>query len=136
MGFASLAQRFAVVRCPSAGGKIVTSINCLHRRYGIPRLVLIGALVACGESQVVAVDNDLQVATVDVDPGSAALTVGETVQLAATGVDANGVAVQGTGAPQWDQGDAAIVTVSSSGLVTAVGPGSTTVSATIDGISG
>ena len=75
------------------------------------------------------------VATVDVAGGSAALSsLGETVQLAATAKDAGGATVSKSFT--WLSSDDAVATVSSSGLVTAVGNGTATITASVDGKNG
>ncbi|MEN9509963.1 MAG: hypothetical protein RLZZ621_2526, partial [Gemmatimonadota bacterium] len=75
------------------------------------------------------------VATVDVTPASPSLTVGATQQLTATPKDGNGNTLSGR-TTSWSIASAAIATVSTTGLVTAVAPGTTTATATIDGKSG
>ena len=68
-------------------------------------------------------------ASVEVSPATAALTpLGATVQLAAAALDANGHAVAGA-AYSWESSDAAVATVSSSGLVTAAGNGQARITA-------
>lgn len=74
------------------------------------------------------------VASVSVQPASAALTVGATFALTALAKDA-------TGAPldrvvTWSSDDPAVASVSTSGVVTAVAPGSATITARSDGKSG
>ncbi|MGH7583383.1 MAG: DUF2341 domain-containing protein [Gemmatimonadales bacterium] len=62
------------------------------------------------------------VATVDVSPASASIVAGATRQLIATPKDASGTAVSGE-TVTWASGNAAVASVSSSGLVTGVAPG-------------
>jgi N-acetylneuraminic acid mutarotase len=62
---------------------------------------------------------------ITVAPPTAALSIGETVQLSATVTNAGG---QPIGRPtSWTTGDAAVATVDATGLVSAVGPGSATI---------
>ena len=69
-------------------------------------------------------------ASVEVSPDSLEFTaLGDTVRLTATVLDANGSTVAGA-VVAWSSGDAAVATVDSSGLVTAIGSGATTVTAT------
>ena len=69
------------------------------------------------------------VATVDVSPATAELTaVGATVQLTAAALDGNGHAVAGAEF-SWESSDAAVATVDASGLVTAAGNGTATITA-------
>ncbi len=74
------------------------------------------------------------VASVTVSPSSATLTVPGTLQLSATARDASGAVVNV--AVTWSSASNAIVSVTPSGLITAIGPGSTVVSATAGGRTG
>ena len=77
------------------------------------------------------------VASVAVTPPSATLTVGgPTVTLAATPRDAAGTALSGRGATSWTSSNPAVATVGTTGVVTAVGAGSATITATIEGVAG
>jgi uncharacterized protein YjdB len=75
------------------------------------------------------------VARVDVS-GSPALAIGATAQLTATPFDAAGTRLDGRPAATWSTSSAAVATVSAAGLVTAVGAGSATITATIEGVNG
>jgi uncharacterized protein YjdB len=73
------------------------------------------------------------VATVAVAPGNANLFVGRTLQLSASARDAQGTAL--TGRPvSWSVSDPAIATISATGLVTAVAPGTIAITATVEGV--
>jgi uncharacterized protein YjdB len=72
---------------------------------------------------------------VSVTPATAALAVGGTQQLAAVARDAAGAERAGR-TFVWTSSAPAVATVSSTGLVTAVGAGSATITATADGVSG
>lgn len=74
------------------------------------------------------------VASVTVTPASTDVTVGGTVALAATAADTQGRPVSATFT--WDSRDEMVATVSGSGLVTGVGVGSTTVTATAKSVRG
>lgn len=74
------------------------------------------------------------VASVTVTPAESAILVGETVQLSAATLDATGATLTGR-TVTWSTADAQIASVAS-GLVTAVGPGSATITATSEGQSG
>jgi uncharacterized protein YjdB len=75
------------------------------------------------------------VASVTVQPTTASLFVGQTTVLLATVRDANGTVV--TDRPiTWSSSNTAVATVSATGVVTAVAPGSATVSASAGGRSG
>ena len=75
------------------------------------------------------------VASVSVTPSPANLMVGQTLQLSATARDAGGAVLTGR-AITWTTDDPAVATVSSSGVLTAVAPGTTQVTATVDGVAG
>src|SRR5207247_846767 len=75
------------------------------------------------------------VASVTVNPGSASVQVGQTVQLTATPKDANGTALPGR-VVTWAGNNTAAATVSSSGLVTGVATGTAGIIATSEGKSG
>ena len=74
------------------------------------------------------------VASVTVSPATASLTVGQTTQLTATPKDASGNPLTGR-LITWATSNAAVATVSTSGLVTAVAAGSATITATCEGQS-
>ena len=76
------------------------------------------------------------VASVVVTPSTATLvSLGETVELNASALDAGGTVVSGKSFV-WSSPDETIATVSVSGLVTAVADGPVTISATTDNVSG
>ena len=77
----------------------------------------------------------IPVAAVAVAPGSATLTVGQTASFSATATDANGNVLSGR-AITWSSASNSIAKVSTLGLVTAVGAGTTTITATSEGKSG
>lgn len=69
-----------------------------------------------------------------VTPASVTLTVGDTVRLAASVTDWNGQPAVGT--VGWATSDPGVAFVDGSGLVTAIGAGTTTISATFHGAAG
>lgn len=75
------------------------------------------------------------VAGVTVTPNPASATVGQTAQLSASAKDGQGVAMTGR-TFTWTSSNSAVASVSASGLVTAVGAGTATISATTDGVTG
>ena len=86
-----------------------------------------------GVTASAAVAVDQLVTEVRLEPTSLTFAaLGETGQLAAQGVDANGNAVADVRL-SWSSSDESVVTVNDAGLVTAVGNGATTVSATVQG---
>src|SRR6266480_3954139 len=78
---------------------------------------------------------NVPVASVTMSPAAATVTVGTTTQVTATPKDANGTALSG-GVVTWGTSNAAVATVSASGLVTGVAAGSATITATSEGQSG
>lgn len=79
--------------------------------------------------------SDVQVALVTVTPDDPDLEVGETVQLTATVEDFRGNELTGR-TITWISSETDVATVSTSGLVEAVGEGSSVVSAESGGVSG
>ena len=75
------------------------------------------------------------VASVTVSPTTASLTTGQTQQITATPRDVAGNALAGR-TVTWQTGNAAVATVTQAGLITAAGPGNTTVTATSEGKTG
>ena len=76
-----------------------------------------------------------QVVFVTISPGATAMIPGDTVQLAATALDALGLPVDGTRF-EWRSSDADVAAVEPSGLIRALGMGSARITATAFGISG
>ncbi|CAN5338353.1 hypothetical protein BH24GEM3_BH24GEM3_16120 [soil metagenome] len=74
-------------------------------------------------------------ATVSVTPGSATRTVGETVQLQATTYDAAGNVLTGRSV-SWSSSNSSIASVNASGRVSALQPGTVTITATSEGRTG
>ena len=75
------------------------------------------------------------VATVAVTPSPLAMTVGQTTQLTAILKDAVGGVLNGR-TVSWSSSNSAVANVTAQGLVTAVAPGSATITATSEGKSG
>jgi len=75
------------------------------------------------------------VASLAVSPATASLRVGQTALLTATPKDANGNPLTGR-AVTWSTDNGSVATVSGTGLVTAAGAGSATITATSEGKSG
>jgi uncharacterized protein YjdB len=78
---------------------------------------------------------NVPVAALSVNPATASIAVGGTVQLTAIPTDANGNPLSGRFVT-WASSDPAVVTVSSSGLASGVAAGSVTITATTEGTSG
>ncbi len=75
------------------------------------------------------------VSSVRVTPANNTLQVGQTQQLSAVVSDGSGNPLPGK-VPTWASSATTVATVSSSGLVTAVGAGTATITATSDGVDG
>lgn len=75
------------------------------------------------------------VGSVTVQPGTTALTVGQTMTLTATVRDANGAVVTDRSVA-WTSSSAAVASVNQDGVVKALGTGSAVISATSEGSSG
>ena len=123
-------------RLPSA------SLTSTPRRVGFQFSVVFWlsaclTMWACGDGPAGPGDTTPpQVASVVLTPASATLvSLGETVQLAASARDGSGNPMSGK-TFTWSSSDGGVATVSSSGLVTAVADGSATISATGDAMSG
>ena len=104
------------------------------RFYPVAALLVL-ANGACGsstDSTGGSPPGPVPVATVSVSPPSATLSVGATQLLAATTRDASGNVLAGR-TVTWLSSSAAIASVSSSGLVTAVAAGGATITATSEG---
>src|SRR3989454_688386 len=89
-----------------------------------------------GKSGTAAITvTSVPVASVVVSPASASMQVGQTVQLTATTLDANGNVLTGR-AIAWTTNAAAVATGDATGLVSGVAPGAATITATSEGKSG
>jgi uncharacterized protein YjdB len=75
------------------------------------------------------------VASVTVTPSPITMVAGQSTQLAAAARDASGSVISGKSIV-WSSSNTAVAGVTSQGVVTGVGAGSTTITATIDGVSG
>jgi uncharacterized protein YjdB len=77
----------------------------------------------------------IPVVTVEITPSPSSVTVGQSVQLTATPRGPNGAALTGRGVT-WGSASPAVASVSSSGLLTGVSPGTAVIIATVDGVQG
>ena len=105
------------------------------RNRGIALTLMAAAVVAvaCGSDDTPT--GTAAVVAVTVSAPNAAIFVGATSQLTATAKDASGNAVSGA-TVTWSSSSDAIATVSPSGLVTGVAPGTATITATSNGKTG
>lgn len=112
----------------TVSGGVVTGISA-----GVPVTITATSEGKSGSAQVTV--TAVPVATVDVTAPTTTLSPGATVQLTAVTKAASGAVVTGR-AVTWKTNSDAIGTVSTSGLVKAVGAGALTVTATSEGVSG
>ena len=89
------------------------------------------SLGGCGSDQGPVPPPPPTIASVTVSPATASLLPGETRQLAAVARTASGQTVSGT--PSWSSSTPGTASVSATGLVTALSPGQTTMTAVIGG---
>ncbi len=94
-------------------------------------LLLLLLLAGCVQRDVLSVT----IGSVIVQPGTASLLEGESQQFTATVEDENGLALRGA-TVTWSAEDPERVVIDADGMGTAVGPGSTTVTATFRGVVG
>jgi plastocyanin len=85
-----------------------------------------------GDRIITVAPPDLNVATVTITPATSSIAPGSSVQFTATAANAAGTALTGLTAT-WTSSNEAAATVSSTGLVSAIADGTTTITATISG---
>src|SRR2546426_4085227 len=127
----------------ASGGVVSDPGTTGHRHYGRYKNASCGdyLLIASNspgwrsDTAKIAVRCPVAVASVAVSPASAALQVGQTVQLAATPQDTSGNPLAGR-VVTWASSNAAVAPVTASGLATAVAVGSATITATSEGKTG
>ena len=107
----------------------------MHDRFS-PRALLLIALVL----PIAGCTNSL-VDSLAVTPTSPSLSVGQTVQLTATGTTGHGsnhpsTTADVTDSATWTSSSPAVASISSTGLATALTAGTTTITATINGYTG
>ena len=107
-----------------------SSTHSYFLRFAVVSVVML----ACGDDPV---DPPQPVpVSVEVDPAAITLaSIGETAQLAATVLDQDGQVIQGL-AVAWSSGNPTVATVDASGLVTAAGNGSATITASSGSATG
>ncbi|HTK52478.1 MAG TPA: Ig-like domain-containing protein [Gemmatimonadaceae bacterium] len=111
----------------------VSSSGVVTGRYvgTVPVAASIEGKSAVAQIQVIPVP----VVAVRVSPSSRDLTVGQTAQLIAEPLDAQGNVLSGRSIA-WSSGRPSVATVSVTGLVTALSPGNAIITATVEGKSG
>lgn len=96
---------------------------------------LIAVALGCCQADSVYVDSRQVVAAVNVQPQNPSVDVGSSLQLTATAVDSNGVAVPGLPF-SWASTDASVAAVSSAGVVEGRGAGTASVLAQLSSTGG
>jgi alpha-tubulin suppressor-like RCC1 family protein len=107
---------------------------------GVVQGVAAGSVTITGSSEGQSATATIQVfvppvATVEVTPASGSVGIGDSLQLAAALKDADGNAISGRPVT-WQSSNGLVATVSTSGLVHGLAPGSATITATAEGQSG
>ena len=106
----------------------------LRRRNALRSLAALAALSLATCTPSTISDTPVDVTSFDVSSGALSLNVGDSAQVSAVAKSATGVRLTGR-AVSWSSGNASIVSVSSSGQVRAMGPGTTNVIASSGGAS-
>lgn len=96
-------------------------------------LTLIVVTTACGGTDPVS---STAVAAVQITTQLGTLRPGQTSQFAASAVNASGNTISNAGAVTWNSLDPAILSVNSTGLVTANTAGTTSITATVQSVTG
>lgn len=96
-------------------------------------LILTASITACGGSFFVA---NSTVVSISLSPSSPTVQVGSTEQFVATGTRADGNTEDVSNAATWTSSKPTVATVSSSGLLSALSTGSTTITASYERGSG
>jgi uncharacterized protein YjdB len=104
-------------------------LSMTRLRLGLLSIGALPLMLACGGGDS---SGPPSVASVDIIGPTADIQVGGTVQLSATAKDAKGNTLTGK-TVSWSTSSAANATVSNTGLVTGVGAGSASITASIDG---
>ncbi len=100
-------------------------------------LSLLAAGVGCGGSSSLAPGGSTKALTaLAASPGTASIAVGATEQFNAMATYSDGSTANVTASAHWTDADPKVATIGPSGDATAVAAGSTTVTATLDGMSG
>jgi len=97
-------------------------------------VMVLGLLSACGSGS--GSDNAPALASIEVTPNTAGGAAGTSTQMTATGIYSDGSHKTITSQVTWSSSNTAIATISSAGLATALAPGSATLSAALQGVTG
>src|SRR6266566_273949 len=144
VGFTATGDSAAMSVSWNASNGSLTSSSSGKRHYGHYHNA------NCGVSKVVATSNPgnlsdtatvtvagctVPVATVSMSPASATVAAGQAIQLTATPKDANGTPLSGR-TVTWSSNNTSVAIADVNGNVTAIAPGSATITATSEGQSG
>jgi uncharacterized protein YjdB len=114
----------------------IAAVNQSGRVTALSPGAAIITATAEGRSAVATITvSEVAVARVDITPAVATVVVGQTTQLSAQLRDAGGSILTGR-VLTWSTSNASVITVTSGGLVTAVGTGSASITASSEGRSG
>jgi uncharacterized protein YjdB len=115
---------------------VVASDGTVTGRFeGVAWVTAISGGVSDSAEITVTANTPAPVASVEVTPGSANLTVGGSVQLTALPRDSAGAPLPDRPVT-WSSADQSIATVVATGMVMAVAPGSVTITAAVEGVQG
>jgi uncharacterized protein YjdB len=103
------------------------------RKTGQARLTAHARNVVSEAALLTAVADPNQVATVEVTPSNGVLLVGNTLQFSALARNLSGAVLSGK-TFIWRSSDAAVASVSTNGLVAALAPGETNITAEVEGV--
>ena len=98
-----------------------------------PGTTMITATASGVNSQAVTLTVTAVIASITISPMTATIKVGGTQQMTATGVDIGGNTIPVT--VSWRNSSASVATISSTGLITGVAPGTVMITANANGIS-
>jgi hypothetical protein len=113
-------------------------LSALHfRRFTCAALLAAGAAAGtgCGNGADLGIASVLVVAAVDVAPAALTLVQHQTHTFAATPRTSSGVPVTGR-AVTWSSSDPGVASIATDGTVSALAPGTTRITARVDGVSG
>ena len=91
----------------------------------------VGGVSASGSVLV----TDVSASSIEITPNKGTLSIGQSSQLSARLKDAQGNIVAGRNV-SWSSSDTAIITVSNAGMLTAISDGESTITASVEGVSG
>ncbi len=128
-------QGNTLVQPPATGSDGTASGSLSSTAAGIKTVTAVVGGVEVAQQATVVVESPPAVAEVTVTPAELALLVGGSAGLTAAAVDAEGRPVPGA-AVTWSSSDPDVASVDAGGAVTALAPGSATVTAVSDGRGG